>query len=136
MSLLCLCSMLARQLQSKNEVSATPHWLIHPAERQRVLSGELGALLAFRAGACLQTSSCPSPAALRSILSNASLPQVSTGRQIFSQVEAMRHGVSKGGSQKVSTPLCLGFQAHLPEHLALAKSDTSNIQQQGSLEPN
>lgn len=37
---------------------------------------------------------------------------------------------------KVSTPLCLGFWAHLPEHLALTKSDTSNIQQKGSPEPN
>lgn len=40
------------------------------------------------------------------------------------------------GVLKVSTPLCLGFWARLPEHLALAKSDTSNIQQKGSPEPN
>ena len=40
------------------------------------------------------------------------------------------------GVSKVSTALCLGFWAHLPEHLALAKSNISNVQQKGSPEPN
>lgn len=98
------------------------------------------------------TSPCPRSAALCSILSNVQqlctswgesptarlqsfIPSSMSAPHVPVDVDLCSTACGKRVS-KISMPLSLGFWAHLPEHLALAKSSTSNIEQKGSPEPN